>query len=69
MATDEELQESFTAVRAWQRHVLLREFGDNGHVLPVNLELSRHIDRILSRLIDECSYADLRASGGIVGAP
>jgi hypothetical protein len=30
MVSDQELQESFTEIRKWQRHVLLREFGENG---------------------------------------
>lgn len=68
MVSDQELQESFTAIRKWQRHILLREFGDNGQVPPTNLTLSKHIDNVLSRLMDECSYADLRASG-TAGAP
>jgi hypothetical protein len=48
---------------------LLRQYGDDGRILPENLELSGHIDRLISAIIDEASYADLRASGGIVGAP
>lgn len=69
MITDEELQESYTAIRKWQRHVLLREYGGDGHVLPENLALSQHIDRLIFRLMDECALADLRDAGGIVGAP
>jgi hypothetical protein len=42
------LMESITAVRKWQRHWLLRQFGENGQVLPQNLELSSHIDRLIS---------------------
>lgn len=42
-----ELKESVAAIRKWQRHHLLRQFGDNGHVLPENLELSQHIDRVI----------------------
>jgi len=47
------LEDSVKAVRTWQRHYLLREYGDNGHVLPENLELSGHIDRLISAVINE----------------
>jgi len=64
-----DLEASVKAIRKWQRHWLLRQHGENGQVLPENLELSAHIDRLISAVIDEASFADLRASGGIVGAP
>jgi hypothetical protein len=63
------LEASVRAIRKWQRHHLLRQFGENGLVLPENMELSQHIDRLISAVIDEQSYADLRASGGIADAP
>jgi hypothetical protein len=40
--------ESIVAVREWQRHWLLRQFGEDGQVLPENLQLSTHIDRLIS---------------------
>lgn len=64
-----DLETSVKAIRKWQRHWLLRQYGDNGLVLPENLELSGHLDRLISAVIDEASFADLRASGGIADAP
>jgi hypothetical protein len=42
--TDAQIQ----ALRTFQRHVLLREFGEDGHVLPENLEVSTAIDAVLA---------------------
>jgi hypothetical protein len=42
------LQVSITAIKQWQRHWLLRQYGDDGHVLKQNTELSEHIDRLLA---------------------
>lgn len=44
----ERVEESVKVVRQWQRHHLLRQFGDNGLVLPENLELSQHIERLIA---------------------
>lgn len=42
------LQVSISAIKKWQRHWLLRQYGDDGHVLKRNLDLSEHIDRVLA---------------------
>lgn len=42
-----DLETSIAAIRKWQRHWLLRQYGDNGLVLPENIELSEHIDRLI----------------------
>lgn len=44
------ITQSVEAIRKWQRHWLLRQFGDNGLVLPESIELSRHIDSVLSAI-------------------
>lgn len=43
----ESLATSVTALRKWQRQWLLRQYGDDGNVLRENLELSRHLDRVI----------------------
>lgn len=43
-----DISKSVEAIRLWQRHHLLREYGENGQVLPENLELSEHLDRVLA---------------------
>ena len=37
--------------KIFQRHVLLRTYGEDGHVLPICLEASKHFD-VLFDLID-----------------
>lgn len=49
------LEDSVKAIRKWQRHDLLRQFGENGQVLPENLELSGHIDRLTRRAMPICA--------------
>lgn len=45
-----ELKLSVERVREWQRHYLLREYGDDGHVLPKNIEISDDLDAIMRAL-------------------
>lgn len=47
------LEKSAYAVRKWQRHYLLRQYGDNGLVLPENMILSEHIDRLIRAALTE----------------
>lgn len=44
------LEMSVDAIRKWQRHFLLRQYGDNGQVLQENLDLSGHIDCVIASL-------------------
>lgn len=37
-------------LRRWQRHWLLRQYGDNGQVLPENIKLSEALDAVLTEL-------------------
>ena len=48
-----ELARAVSAIRKWQRHWLLRQFGENGTVLRENLELSGCIDVLLSARLRE----------------
>ena len=41
------LEAAYHYIRMWQRHHLLRQFGDDGLVLSENLSLSAHIDTLL----------------------
>jgi len=41
------LQASIDALRKWQRHSLLREYGEDGIVLSGNLVLSDHLNNVL----------------------
>lgn len=36
-------------IRKFQRHWLLRQYGDNGQVLPENIEVSNAIDALFAR--------------------
>lgn len=45
-----DFEKAVNKLRIWQRHHLLRQFGDNGLVLPENLELSRSLDRVLEEI-------------------
>jgi hypothetical protein len=45
-----DVEKAAAAIRKWQRHWLLRQYGDNGLVLPENLELSAHIDTLMQGL-------------------
>lgn len=46
----DEVQASIFALRKWQRHWLLRQYGEDGKVLADNIELSGHLDRVIDRL-------------------
>lgn len=61
-----EIKDSVAAVRKWQRHHLLRQFGDNGHVLPENIELSGHIDALCSAV--ERPFFECPQCGGDIAA-
>lgn len=54
----DELSKSVEAIQKWQRHWLLRQYGDNGQVLSENLELSGHLDRVLSVCLQGYMTAD-----------
>lgn len=54
------LQEAVNEVRRWQRHYLLRQFGENGHVLPENIKLSRAIDILIEAADPGGAVADAR---------
>jgi len=43
-------------LRKFQRHHILRQYGENGHVLPENLEVSAALDAVL----DEAKKGDFR---------
>jgi hypothetical protein len=49
----EKIDNAALELRKWQRHVLLRTYGDNGQVLPENLAISEHLDTVLSALGSE----------------
>ena len=42
--------EAALALRKWQRHTLLRTYGDNGQVVPENIAISGHLETLLSVL-------------------
>lgn len=39
--------EAMDEIRKWIRHWLLRQYGENGHVLPENIKLSEHLAALL----------------------
>jgi hypothetical protein len=45
-----DIENSIDAVRKWQRHHLLRQYGEDGQVLPENIVLSGHIERIIAAI-------------------
>lgn len=52
------LERSVIELRKWQCHWLLRQFGENGCVLPENLELSKHIDVVIAAAEPQPSKSD-----------
>lgn len=58
-------------LRRWQRHWLLRQYGDNGQVLPENIKLSEALDAVLTELasmdrravIEECARVAEKCDG------
>lgn len=59
-----DLEQSVKAIRQWQRHYLLREYGDNGQVLPENLKLSGHIDTLIEQ--SESLFAALKEANEVL---
>lgn len=47
------VRESISELRKWQRHHLLRKVGEDGHVLPENLKISKHLDVVIHALVIE----------------
>lgn len=42
------VEEAVNELRRWQRHWLLRQFGENGHMLPENIRLSACLDTVIA---------------------
>lgn len=53
-----EVLKAVSDLRQWQRHYLLRQYGENGHVLPENLNLSRALDTVLSEVRPNAPLGD-----------
>ena len=47
-AEEGEIADAINVLQRFQRHRLLREYGENGHVLPDNIVVSRAISTLLS---------------------
>lgn len=48
--------EAVDEIRKWVRHSLLRQYGEDGHVLPENMELSEHLAALLD-YVEGMSFA------------
>ena len=53
-----EFEKSVNKLRKWQRHWLLRQYGENGHVLPENIELSNALDIVIDEAAPGAAIPD-----------
>ena len=53
-----EFEKAVNKLRVWQRRNLLRQYGENGLVLPKNIELSQALDIVINEAAPGAATSD-----------